>query len=158
MTTKQADLNLQDASTVVRDGVTRAVAVIGLAGIALIHLLDLPGKFGETPYLAWMYIALIVGCIAVGGALIHSGSRKAWAACAGLSISVLLGFVLSRTTGLPSATGDIGNWGEPLGIASMFVEATLFMLASSVLAGVPSPAPSRSTTARQSRRSGLALG
>jgi hypothetical protein len=157
MTTKQLDLNLHDASAVVRDGVTRAVAVIGLAGIALIHLLDLPGKFGETPYLAWMYLALIVGCIAVGGALIHSGSRKAWAACAGLSLSVLIGFVLSRTTGLPNATGDIGNWGEPLGIASMFVEGTLFVLASSVLAGVPNPVASRST-ARRSPRSELALG
>ena len=157
MTTKQADLNLQDPSAVVRDGVTRAVAVIGLAGIALIHLLDLPGKFDETPYLAWMYIALIVGCIAVGGALIHSVSRRAWTACAGLTLSVLIGFVLSRTTGLPSATGDIGNWGEPLGMASMFVEGTLFALASSVLAGVPKPARSRSA-ARQSPRSGLALG
>jgi hypothetical protein len=157
MTTKQLDLHLHDASAVVRDGVTRAVAVIGLAGIALIHLLDLPGKFGETPYLAWMYIALIVGCIAVGGALIHSGSRKAWAACAGLSLSVLIGFVLSRTTGLPNATGDIGNWGEPLGMASMFVEGTLFVLASSVLAGVPKPVASRST-AQRSPRSELALG
>jgi hypothetical protein len=157
MTTKQAVPNLDNASAAVRDGVTRAVAVVGLAGIALIHLLDLPGKFDETPYIAWMYIGLILGCIGVAGALIHSGGRKSWTACAVLPLSVLIGFVLSRTTGLPDATGDIGNWGEPLGIASMFVEATLLALASSVLAGVPKPVSSRSTV-RQSRRSGLVLG
>ncbi len=33
-----------------------------------------------------------------------------------------MGYVLSRTTGLPQATGDIGNWTEPLGLASLFVE------------------------------------
>jgi ribosomal protein S9 len=32
----------------VRDGIARAIAVIGLAGVALIHPLDAPGKFQET--------------------------------------------------------------------------------------------------------------
>jgi hypothetical protein len=33
----------------VNDGVARVVAVVGLCGVALIHLLDAPGKFTETP-------------------------------------------------------------------------------------------------------------
>ena len=33
----------------VRDGIARGIAAIGLAGVALIHLLDLPGKLSETP-------------------------------------------------------------------------------------------------------------
>jgi len=49
----------------VRDGIARTIAVIGLAGVALIHLLDLPGKFQETPYLGWLYVALILGCLSV---------------------------------------------------------------------------------------------
>jgi hypothetical protein len=35
------------------------------------------------------------------------------------------GYVLSRTTGLPGATDDIGSWTEPLGLASLFVEGAL---------------------------------
>jgi hypothetical protein len=35
---------------------------------------------------------------------------------------------LSRTTGLPGAMGDIGNWTEPLGLASLYVEACVFAL------------------------------
>jgi len=44
----------------VRDGIARGVAAIGLAGVALIHLLDLPGQLGETPYMFVLYLALIV--------------------------------------------------------------------------------------------------
>jgi hypothetical protein len=36
--------------------------------------------------------------------------------------------VLSRTTGLPQANGDIGNWTEPLGLASLFVEGCVVAL------------------------------
>ena len=56
-----------------------------------------------------------------------------WQAAAGLSASVILGYVLSRTTGLPQATDDIGNWSEPLGIASLFVEGAVIALGAGVL-------------------------
>ncbi|HEY0633633.1 MAG TPA: hypothetical protein VGC98_16370 [Thermoleophilaceae bacterium] len=111
------------------DPVPRAVAVIGLLGIGLIHLLDSIGKYSETRYLFWMYIALIVGTIVVAGALLHRESRLAWAGAALLAAGALVGYVLSRTTGLPSAKGDIGNWTEPLGLASLFIEGCLVVLA-----------------------------
>jgi hypothetical protein len=57
-----------------RDGIARAVAVVGLCGMALIHLLDLPGKFEETPYMAWMYIGLIAASLVLAGALVCLGS------------------------------------------------------------------------------------
>jgi hypothetical protein len=46
----------------------------------------------------------------------------------------LLGYVLSRGPGLPGYDDDRGNWAEPLGVASLVVEATL--LALSVIAVV----------------------
>jgi hypothetical protein len=108
-----------------RDVATRAVAIVGLAGIALIHLLDSIGKYGETRYLFWMYVALMAGSLAVAGALLHVRDRRVWLAAAAVAGSALVGYVLSRTTGLPAATGDIGNWTEPLGLASLFVEGAV---------------------------------
>ena len=108
-----------------RDFVTRAVGVVGLAGIALIHLLDSISKFSETPYVAWMYIALMAASLVVAAALLHTRDRRVWAASAGLAASAIAGFVLSRTTGLPGAMDDIGNWTEPLGLASLFVEGAV---------------------------------
>jgi hypothetical protein len=110
-------------------------AVVGLVGIALIHLLDLPGTIEDTPYLGGMYLVLMIGCALVAAALVRSSVASAWWAAAGLSASVFLGFVLSRTTGLPADMGDIGNWAEPLGTASLFVEGAVVMLASAVLVG-----------------------
>ena len=120
----------------VRDGIARTTAVVGLAGVALIHLLDLPGKFGETPYLAWLYIGLILGCIVVAAALIRHSDPRAWTAAALLPLGALVGYTLTRTVGLPQAMGDIGNWAEPLGLASLFVEGSLVGLSCAMLASV----------------------
>jgi hypothetical protein len=77
-----------------------------------------------------MYIALMVASVAVAFYLLHTGSTLAWAAAGLLAAATLIGFVLSRTTGLPSASDDIGNWTEPLGLASMFVEGAVVILAA----------------------------
>ncbi|MFN8203155.1 MAG: hypothetical protein U0S48_11345 [Solirubrobacteraceae bacterium] len=128
----------QDLNVIVRDGIARAAGVVALAGIGLIHLLDAPGKFEETPYMGWMYVALIAGCLVVGAELIRTGSRLAWSGAALLALSALVGFTLTRTVGLPQATGDIGNWGEPLGLASLFVEGCVVALSLAALAfGAP---------------------
>ena len=105
--------------------VARAAAVVGLAGVAVIHLLDSIGKFHETPYMGWMYIGLMLGCIATGAALMAGHFREAWLAAVVLPLSAIVGFVLTRTTGLPQAHGDVGNWTEPLGLAALFTEGVL---------------------------------
>jgi hypothetical protein len=117
----------------VRDGIARTVAIVGLAGFALIHLLDLPDTMGGTPYIGWMYIGLIVSSLALAGALARTGDTRVWAAAVALVTSVITAYILSRTTGLPQSSDDIGNWGEPLGIAMLFVGGSFLALASGVL-------------------------
>ena len=120
----------------VRQAVLRTLGVIGLSGIALVHLLDLPGKFSEVPYMAWMYVALILGSVALAAVLIRDDDPRAWTAAAALAASVVTGYVLSRTVGLPQSSDDIGNWGEPLGIASLFVEGAVVAVSGAALRGV----------------------
>jgi hypothetical protein len=81
----------------------RAVIGVGLAGIGLIHLLDAIGKYRETRYVFWMYIALILGSLATAGAVLVTRTRAAFRVAAGLAASAAAGYVLSRTTSLPSA-------------------------------------------------------
>ena len=114
-----------DLRGLVSEIATRATVAVGLAGIALIHLLDSIGKWSETRYMFWMYVALMVGALATAGAVLLSRHRIVWLAAAAGAASALIGFVVDRTVGLPNATGDIGNWTEPLGLASMFVEAAV---------------------------------
>ncbi|HUK44404.1 MAG TPA: hypothetical protein VLV28_03840 [Gaiellaceae bacterium] len=117
----------------VRDGVARATAVTALAGVALIHLLDLPGTFGEQPYKGWLYLGLIGGCLLAAAALIRDGDTRAWLAATLLPLGAISGYVISRTVGLSGGADDIGNWTEPLGLASLFVEGSLVALAAAVL-------------------------
>lgn len=118
----------------VRDGIARGVGVIGMAGIGLIHLLDAPGKYTETPYMFWMYIGLMLASLAIAAELVRTGSRRAWAAAGGLALSAAAGYTLTRTVGLPQAHGDVGNWTEPLGLASLWVEGCVAALSGAVLA------------------------
>ena len=62
---------------------------------------------------------------------------RALLASAGLAALVIVGFVINRTVGMPNANGDIGNWSEPLGLASLFVEfVTLWACLRAWRAGV----------------------
>jgi Na+/proline symporter len=134
----------------VHDGIARTAAVVGLAGFALIHLLDLPGTISATPYIGWMYIALIISAVALAAALTRSSDVRIWQAVAGLVTSVMIGYVLSRTTGLPQSTDDIGNWTQPLGMDMLFIGGSLLALSSSVLLRRRRPAvPARSALARR---------
>src|SRR4051812_13477117 len=138
-----------DATGLVRDIASRAVVAVGLAGIGLIHLLDGIGKYNETRYIFWMYMALIAGSLVTAGAVLFTRSRAALMAAAGLAASAAAGYVLSRTTGLPNAMDDIGNWTEPLGLASLFVEGGVVAVSlvafvrSRALATTPAKARSR---------------
>jgi hypothetical protein len=119
---------LEDPKTLrglVSEIAARAAVAVGLAGIALIHLLDSIGKWSETRYLFWMYIALMAGSLITAGAVLFTRSRLSWLAAAAVAASALAGYVIDRTVGLPGATGDIGNWTEPLGLASLFVEGAV---------------------------------
>lgn len=108
--------------------IMRAVGVLGLLGVALIHLLDLQSKFHEAPYLGMAYLALILGTLATAAILVRHDSRPGWIAALVLAGATVVGYALSRTVGLPAATDDIGNWLESLGLASLFVESLVVVL------------------------------
>jgi hypothetical protein len=106
----------------VRDAAVRAAAAAGVGAIAVIHAVDSVGKWTETRYIFWLYMLLIAGCIVTVAALLFVRSPAALLAAAGLAATVIVAYVLDRTVGLPNAFGDIGNWVEPLGLASLVVE------------------------------------
>jgi hypothetical protein len=126
-------MNANSVTDALHDGVARAAAVVALAGVALIHVLDAPNTFQVVPYIGWLYVALITGSMLTAGALISGSNTRAWVTAALLPFGAIVGFILTRTVGLPGDTGDIGNWSEPLGMASLFVEGSLVALSAIVL-------------------------
>jgi hypothetical protein len=114
--------------------IERTLAVVGLTGVALIHLLDLHDTFVSAPYKGWLYVALIVGALACAAGLVRRDDTRAWTGAALLPLGAFVAFVWSRTVGLPNGADDIGNWWEPLGLASLFVEGTVVALGLRALA------------------------
>jgi len=117
------------AQHLTESAVRRALAAIGLTGIALIHVLDLPGKLQEAPYLGVAYLALIGASLVAAEVLVRKDTVLAWLATGGIALSTLAGYIVNRTIGMPGAMDDIGNWLEPLGLASLFVEGAVAALA-----------------------------
>ena len=109
-----------------------ALTVVGLVGFAWIHLLDLGDKFEETPYLGVAYVGLIAGCVAATLLLIRRDHRG-FVMAGGLAAATFIGYCLSRTTGLPAATDDVGNWTETLGVWSLIAEGAVVALSVTAL-------------------------
>src|SRR5712691_8433830 len=116
-----------------QNGVARAVAVVGLAGVALIHVLDAHNTFLSSAYNGWLYVGLIAATLGAAAVLLRRDDARAWIAAGLFPLGAFLAFVYSRTVGLPGGADDIGNWWEPLGLSSLFVEGVLVLLSASVL-------------------------
>ena len=97
-------------------------------------------------------------------ALTRTSDQRAWVAAGGLAAAIMLGYVLTRTSGLPDATLDVGNWTEPLGLASLVAEGLVVCVTAGVLASrgavpgfvsaqrrTPSPAPAGRTQQEAAR-------
>jgi hypothetical protein len=114
------------------------LAAIDIAGIAAlgaviaIHTSELSGKVGETAYLGFGYMLLIAASI-VSIVLLALRDIRGWLLAAATCGATLVGFVLTRTTGLPGASGDIGNWTETIAVWSLFAEVLVVGLALTAL-------------------------
>src|SRR5207253_1038613 len=71
---------------IVRDAIARSAAVVGLAGVALIHVIDAHDTFVATPYKGWLYVGLVAGSLLAAGSLVRRSVTRAWAAAGALSL------------------------------------------------------------------------
>jgi hypothetical protein len=113
------------------------MAVVGaglLIAVAVIHLQDQGGLLGgESPtYLKFgYYLVELVSSIAA--VLILRGRIVGWVLGLGSTALPFIGYMLSRSVGIPGDPGDIGNWGYLLGTVSLFVEGAFVALGAFVL-------------------------
>jgi hypothetical protein len=111
------------------ESLARVLGAVALVALAIVHVIDLPDTFDETPLIAYGYLALIAACLFGAFLLLTTDELRVWLIAAGIAAGAALAYVLSRTTGLPTDDDDIGNWACLLGIAALSTEATLLLLA-----------------------------
>src|SRR3954468_19670569 len=113
-------------STLSIRGITGSGRLVG-AGISLIvivgliHLINSPEDLAEGSYTGLLYLANFVGALtaAIG---IYRGRSWGWSLGALVSVGAFVGYVISRTVGLPGLPVET-EWLEPLGVLSLIVEA-----------------------------------
>jgi hypothetical protein len=116
--------------------VIRIVAALLALGIAAAHVADQGSvtAFTSPDWLGWSYRLIEAGGVATALALLlPRPAWPGWAAGALLGIAPLLGYLASRTFGVPGDSGDVGNWGDWVGTVSLLLEAALFVLSVSML-------------------------
>jgi hypothetical protein len=142
-------------------------AALALA-VAGIHIADQGGFPGdkEAQYILVLFYVLEAVAVVTAALLLLPLSSKlttaAWTVAATVvAAGPFLGYVLSRGPGLPDFDEDRGSWIEPLGVASLIVEATLLALSVTAVvlirrAGTRSSGQPLGIPARPARSAGAA--
>jgi hypothetical protein len=120
-----------------------AGALLAVA-VAVVHVADQGGvtALADPAWIGWGYRLIEVGGVLTALILLLprpnwlGPSWLGWAAGALLGTAPFLGYVATRTVGVPGDAGDVGNWGYWLGTVSLLVEAALVVLSVSMLLAV----------------------
>jgi len=118
------------------DPAVRASAAIGLVTVGIIHVLELQGQLSGAAWLTAGF-ALLAACAPVAGLwLLARPSWAAWVFSGLVCFLAAAGYILTRSVPVPGDTGDRGDWLDPLGVAALFTEGIVTILAVLVLASM----------------------
>jgi hypothetical protein len=124
---------------------TRLLGVFLALAVTTAHVADQGGvtAFAFPDWLGWAYRLIEVGGLLVALSLLWRGSaRLGWLAGVLVGAGPLVGYLASRTVGVPSDPADVGNWSDWLGTLSLIIEAALITVSIALLwAGRRHPAP-----------------
>jgi hypothetical protein len=134
-------------------------ALLALA-IATAHVADQGGltAFTSPNWLGWTYRLIEVGGVLTALTLMWPHAAKlGWAAGVLLGVGPFLGYIASRTVGVPGDPVDVGNWGDWVGTVALILEAGIVTISIGMLrAGLRHPSavmrPATSTDGHHARR------
>jgi hypothetical protein len=162
MVASRANSAVADARGTAPEFAVRFVGALLAVAIAAVHVADQGGitAMASPAWIGWGYRLIEAGGILTAMVLLLPGAARpgparlgqvraagrrlgpAWLGPAGfgwvagvlLGAGPFLGYIASRTVGVPGDPGDVGNWGYWVGTVSLLVEAALVMLSVSMLA------------------------
>ena len=134
------------------DPAVRASAAIGLITVGIIHVLEIQGQLSGAAWLTVGFV-LLAACAPVAGLwLLARPSTAAWVFSGLVCFLAAAGYILTRSVAVPGDPGDRGNWLEPLGVAALFTEVIVTLLAVLVIASIVAPGRRGATAPAGPRR------
>jgi uncharacterized membrane protein YfcA len=103
------------------------IGIVLILVVGLIHVIDAPDSFHDAVYKGWLFYTN--GAVAVVAAY-GIYRKECWGWGLGLLVAAgsFLGYVASRTVGLPLIPAEPDTWLEPLGVASLIAEAAFIAI------------------------------
>src|SRR4030088_2267857 len=80
-----------------RDLVIRALGVLAVVGVALIHIAGAEDALQAADYIFWLYMALVAAGVSVCLLLLCWHSRRVWLLTAAWAALPLIGYLVSRS-------------------------------------------------------------
>lgn len=108
-------------------------AIFCILATGLIHFINMSDAYHDMAYKGILFALNGVGAL-VSAVGIYRGARS-WGWMLGIAVAggALLGYIASRTIGLPGLPAEPDAWLEPMGVASMLAEAGFLMIAFQAL-------------------------
>jgi hypothetical protein len=104
------------------------VAMVAIVATGVIHLVTARDSFGEATYKGLLFVANGVGALVAAVGVYRDRSDWGWLLGALVAGGAFVGYVLSRTVGLPGLPAEPDAWLEPLGVASLIAEAAFLIV------------------------------
>jgi len=114
----------------------RLVSALLALAVTGVHVADQGGitAFNSPDWLGWAYRVIeVAGVLTALVLLLPWSAWLGWAAGVLLGTGPFLGYLASRSVGVPGDHADIGNWGYWVGTESLIVEAALVVLSVGML-------------------------
>jgi len=118
------------------DPAVRAVTVIGLIAVGIIHALEIPGQVSGSVWLTIGFCLLAVVAPGAGLWVLLRPSLLAWEFAGAVCALAAAGYVLTRSVPVPGDAGDAGNWLEPLGMTALITEGVVVIIVALILTGI----------------------
>lgn len=107
----------------------RGTVVAAIAVAAAAHVPVIAPHLREAPYMGVLFLVFTGACIALGATIAITDRTWAYRSSAAVCGAAVLAYGATRLVAFPQLADDVGNWLEPLGVASVTSESLVVALA-----------------------------
>ena len=93
--------------------------------MSVAHIPLMADHLEEAPYIGVGFVLLSITGVLLAQLLISSDDHEVWIATGAVAALALLGYVLSRSVGLPQIHDEVGAWRDRLGLVAVTSEALM---------------------------------
>ncbi len=109
------------------------LAIVFIVITGLVHVIDAPDALGEATYKGLLFYANGIAALVAAVGIFRGERSWGWNLGALVALATILGYVASRTVGLPQIPAEPDEWLEPLGLISLAAEGAFLVLYSQTL-------------------------